>query len=484
MSEVWWPPTERVKYLGFLSAPDAAWLAVAVAAGVAGILTQVPIHGGVAALLLALWGRGEVAGTRVRTRFARWVRWRRRTDREWTSPLQGKSGRPVPMLRDVSLAMVVDNGVPVGVVECRTRSLFGAVTNFTVMLPVSCRSVTFAGDAEQAARFAAWGDVLSDQCVERGEHLAAERIAWTDVHRAANPHALRGDHQRHGQPGPAADDYLEYVTGFSEVAADHQVVVSVTVSNAQLGVARSKGGFMGSPADVMRAAAVSVARGVRSQLAGRGFEVGELFRPAEIGRLIVEAGDPFEPRRDKLSSRERFGLPDRTGPESVSVARREVAIDSAFHRTFQIVWPRTAVDQNWMWRVLGVEGPKIVTTVYEPVAPSVADRERDGRANRQRANSVIVANRRGGEESMKDQRKRAALRAAEAAVAGGHDELDCWAIVVVSARSTAELNSRSERLREALRVSGKASVRELTGLHDVGFRLALPIGAFAGATRE
>ena len=56
--------------------------------------------------------------------------------------------------------------------------------------------------------------------------------------------------------------------------------------------------------------------------------------------------------------------------------------------------------------------------------------------------------------------------------------------MVVSARSTAELNSRSERLREALRVSGKASVRELTGLHDVGFRLALPIGAFAGATRE
>ncbi len=352
------------------------------------------------------------------------------------------------------------------------------------MLPVTCDSVTFLDDAARDRRFGLWGDVLGSQCVEKGSSLVAERIAWTDIHRAANPHALKADHARFGVPGPATADYDEYVDGFGSVAADHHIVVSVTVSTGQLAVARTEAGLSGSNDEVMIKAAMSVGRSIRSRLEASGFRCGEFYRPSDVGRLIVEAGDPFATRSNTLTAKERFGLPERVGPDSVEVSRTQLAIDGAYHRCFQLVWPRTRVQPQWLWRVLAVEGPKLVTTVFETVPPSRADVDRDARAARQRSNSAIVAGRRGGDETTADGRKRAALKADEQAVAAGHEELDCYSIIVISARTPAELTRRCERLREALRESGKANVRELAGLHDTGFRLALPLGDQVPNTKE
>ena len=47
---------------------------------------------------------------------------------------------------------------------------------------------------------------------------------------------------------------------------------------------------------------------------------------------------------------------------------------------------------------------------------------------------------------------------------------------MVAARAEAALNARCAELRNVARESGKASVRELRGAHDVGWRLALPLG--------
>ena len=76
MSEVLWPPSGKVEYLGFLSVPDLMWWCIAVLCAVVGILGGFPWGGLLVASLVALWGRAQVGGVRVRTRAQSWVRWR------------------------------------------------------------------------------------------------------------------------------------------------------------------------------------------------------------------------------------------------------------------------------------------------------------------------------------------------------------------------------------------------------------------------
>ena len=54
----------------------------------------------------------------------------------------------------------------------------------------------------------------------------------------------------------------------------------------------------------------------------------------------------------------------------------------------------------------------------------------------------------------------------------------------MSARTPEELNKRCETLRQKLRETGRAGVRELTGQHDAGFAAALPLGMFVKPSVE
>ena len=59
-----------------------------------------------------------------------------------------------------------------------------------------------------------------------------------------------------------------------------------------------------------------------------------------------------------------------------------------------------------------------------------------------------------------------------------------YAVVVITARTESALNARCAELRNVARESGKASVRELRGAHDVGWRLALPLGDRVADAKE
>ena len=62
-------------------------------------------------------------------------------------------------------------------------------------------------------------------CVERQTELTAERVGWTDLHRAADPAALVRYHDLHGVAGPASADYRDHLATFGTLAAEHDVVV-------------------------------------------------------------------------------------------------------------------------------------------------------------------------------------------------------------------------------------------------------------------
>ena len=70
-----------------------------------------------------------------------------------------------------------------------------------------------------------------------------------------------------------------------------------------------------------------------------------------------------------------------------------VIVDRAYHRAFAVQWPSVAVHASWLWKPLAVDGPKLVTTVFEPVPPSRADRQRDSRRSIGSRNNASAAQR-------------------------------------------------------------------------------------------
>lgn len=467
--DVTWPPDEKVKLLGALSRPQVIGVAAGFAVFGVGIMVGELLRSVGVAVPVLVWTMASHRGAPIRTTVAARCRWICRRDKVWSSPIRGRAGVPA-CLRGIKLCLAAAAGQlqSAGVVE-------GPGGSFTVVFAVDAPSLAFLPAAGQSQRFEGWGDVLGGLCVEPGTALTAERIAWTDVHRAADPAALVTHHRGHGVDGPASADYADYVAEFGSLAASHQVLVSVTITRAgRLRTARQQG-FTGTVQQVLRAAAVSVGVQVGQELQRRGYQVGAMLSPCELGRLVVEIGDPFAARHDEPTTKERFGLAERTGPDQLTVERHQLAIDGAYHRVLAITWPRTRVPADWLWRPLGMDGPKVITVVFEPIAPSTADSRREALTTRAESNNTIVGLKRGRVRTT-DKRKTQALQAAEQAVDAGHQELDGYAMVIISGRTPDEVSRRCQQLRQTLREAGRAGVRELIGQHDFGFVAALPLG--------
>lgn len=472
MSTIEFPPAERVSLVGDFTRGEL------IGAGSATAVFGVGAMGGrllaaivVSAAILA-WTFVPTRRRPLRIIVPAALRWRLRRDRTWSATIRPSASPPkLPsFLRGVDLEVVNGlDGSPVGVVANRD--------SYTVMFEVSRPALTYVSPAEQTHALAEWGEVLTGLCVERNSELVAERVGWTDVHRAADPAALQRHHVERGVAGPATADYEDYLGRFGTLAAHHEVVVWATVTRPGRFRVAKRLGLSGSPGEVMCAAAVHAGEALRTELAGRRFTTSPLWTPAQIGRSVTRALDPYGPL-EALSERERFDLAERVGPEShVDVERDVVGVDRALHRVFAVTFPTTPVDALWMWQPLAVPGPKIVTTVFEPVAPSRADRERDSRRSVGTRNNRAAAGERDGHVKVGNLRKVDALHRAERAVADGHAELDGYCLVTISGRTRGELDRNCQRLRQAIRQAGRGAVRELSGNHDFGLAAALPIGA-------
>lgn len=468
MNQVEFPPEERVNLFGNFTRGELIGAALATAAFGVGVMAGALIPALAITVVVLVWTFLPTRRRPLRVLVPAWLRWVSRRDRRWSAPLRGGAGSP-SFLRgvEVQLADERHGSSPVGVVVWRS--------SYTVMFTVDRASLTFLSESEQDQAHLAWAAVLRSLCVERNTEMTAERAGWTDVHRAADPAELVRDHDRRGVPGPASADYAEHLATFGSVAAAHDIVVWATVTRAGRFSLAKRSGARGSVAEVMHAAAIEAGLALRGELRDRGFTVGGLLSPAEIGRLTVGVLDPFAPVLPP-SGRERFALAERMVPESqVTVDRDAVIVDRSFHRVYAVRWPSVAVHTSWLWRPLSVEGPKVITAVFEPVPPSRADRQRDSRRSIGTRNNVSAASEQ-GHVRVKNVKKVDALHRAERAVSEGHGELDGYLLIVVSAPSRDELDRRCHTLRRRLRECGHASVREFSGEHDQALAAALPLG--------
>lgn len=463
------PSSERVSIIGGLSQGEALWSVVALGLFLGTLFTRL-WWGLVVVGVVLVWAFAPNRRAPFRVRVPAVGRWVVRRDKVWSAPLTGTATGSAPFLArtEVLLTHDVSTGAPVGVVRDRAGV-------WTAVFGVERPSLAFGSEVEQAEAFGAWAEVLGGTCVERGMELAPSMVGWTDVHRAADPTELVRVHTERGVVGPASEDYAAYVDQFGTVASEHEVFVWVSLARRDHLRTARRAGFVGSVDEVMGAATVAVARSVAAGLSQRGFTTGELLSPAQISRLIGSTLDPWRGERE-MSHRERAGLAEPFTPRQVTVSRSSVAVDHAFHRCFSVEFPRTGVDPAWLWRPLGIDGPKITTAVFVPVPPSRADMQREAFTTRGLANNRAAFGSSRGRVREKDRRKVEALARAEVAVAEGHHELDGYLLVVLTARSDDELERRGHQLRQRLRETGRAQAHDLPGLHDTALAAALPIG--------
>jgi hypothetical protein len=477
-SVVVFPPQEKVGLIGPLSTPQVVGAGTAVFIFMGGVLTGLLVEFSLVAVLVIAITFVPWRGQPARNAFVEKVSWLRLREKEWTAPLRG-GGAQAPCLRGITYHLETnakDAAEPAAVVQVSGGA-------FSVVFEVDSASTLLLSNVEQDARYNAWGEVLTGLCVERGTMLCAERLAWTDVHQASDPAGLIRRHHQVAKNGPSKADYEDHVASFGAVAARHRVVVTATITRAgRLKLAKQQG-FEGTNDQIMRQAAVAVGRDLIEELNGQNFKCGPLLSPADLARLVLDACDPFAMRPEGLAARERFGLPAKTGPDQVTRGRHLVEMDGSCHRVFSVRWPRTAVDAAWMHLPLKIDGPKLMTTVYSGIAPSVADRQREALTSRSQSNNAERQARRGRVRS-KDVQKSAALLNADKAVTAGHQDLDVYSLVAVSGRSLEEVNRKSMLLRQALRKAGRSDVREMTEHHDQAFAATLPLGLWVKEKME
>lgn len=475
MSTIQFPPPEKLKLLGNMTRGQIVGVGATLIIGVFAVMTK-RYWWLLSAPVVLTWTFLPTPARPFRTRVPARLRWMLRREKSWSAPLGGKN-KGAPFLRGAKIHLAADktSSGATGVLEMRG--------GFTTVIEVSRESMVFDSEGTQIAMLSEWGAVLGSLCVERGLELTAERIGWTDVHTAANPGSLYREHQQRAvEGGPANADYYASLENYRELASSHTVYVWVTITRSSLRAARASG-ITGAVPEICQQAAVAVGRTVAFELSQRGFRVSALLSPAQLGRLVNEVCDPFRPD-EPVSQRERFGLVDRWGPERVDEQRGHVACDRAFHRGFVLRYPRGDTAATWLWNVLATPGPKVVSTTYLPIPPTIADRQRDGSMIRGRSNMEIQATSGQKRIRVKDRQKFEALQRAEAEVAGGHHELDAVTFIVVAGRTEAELEQRTATMRQAARQASRATLREMVAEHGSVLALALPLGLKAPGSVE
>ena len=477
------PATEPRAVLGVLKRDQVIVIGAGLIVGMVLVANGLAFAGTGVGVVAALWAVLPAPGTGLPLR--KWVvteaRWRfGRGRRAWSAPITASStrGEAPGCLRGVRY-LVADPVAPwavgdaIGVVQ--------AGPEFSVVFGVEGPQLALLGSDEAVAQISRWGDVLAQACSERGE-AGVSRIAWTDVHGAADPDAFAEYHREMGVPGPSSADYGQFLASVTAAAAQHRAYVTVTVNARKANVGKARGQRR---VHLMCTAAAEQAAVIAGALEGEEFRVSRPLTPLALSRLVQSIGDPYVAAPRVATALERAGLPEpgQAGPRQVVPHRRFVEVDGAVHRAFQLRFPAREVAGDWMYGLLDVTGPKVMTMIYRPVPPSLSMNRLDSELARVASNNE-VSRRRKGRVSVRQLREQSAVEAREVELAGGHGEVQMVGLVVVSGRDPEEVEARGAALQRVAQRQGGARLTALETQHAEGWAAALPLGIDVGEARS
>jgi hypothetical protein len=349
---------------------------------------------------------------------------------------------------------------------------------YTGVIAVRVRSFGLLDQSEQERRLAGWGSVLAGLA---RESTPVRRIQWlertlpSDGDQIARYLQEERDVTVPLSASPVAS-YIELVESAGAVTRDHDLFVCLQV-DAKKGwrqVKRLGRGDEGACALLARELETLAERLVAADV-----QVFGVLRPWLLAQVIRDAYDPYgRAYRDRLATLDPGGAgvdPRHAGPVAADVSWSQYRTDSAFHATYWVAqWPRIDVGATFLAPLLMQTNVlRAITTVMEPIAPSVAIRKVEAARTTDIADEQTRA-RTGFITTARKRLQQDATLRREEELADGHAEFRFAAYVTVSAPDPDELERSCAEVEHAAQQSRLELVR-LYGQQAEGFTFTLPL---------
>jgi len=349
---------------------------------------------------------------------------------------------------------------------------------YTGVLAVRVRSFGLLDHAEQERRLAGWGSVLAG--IAR-ENSPVRRLQWIERTVPSDGDQVARYLQEERDPTvPLATSsvasYIELVESAGAVTQDHELFVCVQIDakKAWRQVKRLGKGNQGAVTLLLRELETLAERLVAADIQVQG-----ALRPRMLARVIRDAYDPYgRTFRNRLAavSPDRAGVsPAQAWPLAADATWREYRTDSALHATYWVAqWPRIDVGAAFLAPLLMQTNVlRSVSTIMEPVAPSVAIRKIEAARTTDIADEQTRARQGFVTTARKRQQQDATMRR-EDELADGHAEFRFAGYVTVSAPDEEALERSCAEVEHAAQ-QARLELTRLYGQQAEGFTFTLPL---------
>lgn len=270
--------------------------------------------------------------------------------------------------------------------------------------------------------------------------------------------------------------YIELVESAGAVTQDHELFVCVQIDakKAWRQVKRLGKGNQGAVTLLLRELETLAERLVAADIQVQG-----ALRPRMLARVIRDAYDPYgRTFRNRLAavSPDRAGVsPAQAWPLAADATWSEYRTDSALHATYWVAqWPRIDVGAAFLAPLLMQTNVlRSVSTIMEPVAPSVAIRKIEAARTTDIADEQTRARQGFVTTARKRQQQDATMRR-EDELADGHAEFRFAGYVTVSAPDEEALERSCAEVEHAAQ-QARLELTRLYGQQAEGFTFTLPL---------
>lgn len=378
-----------------------------------------------------------------------------------------------PQVAGVMLLAAPLRGEDVGILkDARAKT-------YTGVLSVRVRSFGLLDQAEQERRLAGWGSVLAGLA---RENSPVRRLQWIERTVPSDGDQVARYLQEERDPTvPLATtsvaSYIELVESAGAVTQDHELFVALQVDakKAWRQVKRLGKGDQGAVALLLRELETLAERLVAADV-----QVEGALRPRMLARVIRDAYDPygrtFRNRLAAVSPDQAGTSPGQAWPLAADASWSEYRTDSAVHATYWVAqWPRIDVGATFLAPLLMQTNVlRSVSTVMEPVAPSIAIRKVEAARTTDIADEHTRARQGFVTTARKRQQQDATMRR-EDELADGHAEFRFAGYVTVSAPDPEALERSCAEVEHAAQ-QARLELTRLYGRQAEGFAFTLPLG--------
>jgi hypothetical protein len=389
--------------------------------------------------------------------------------------VDGPDEEPVslpPQVAGIMLLAAPLRGEDVGVLKDRKAK------TYTGVLSVRVRSFGLLDQTEQERRLAGWGSVLAGLA---RENSPVRRLQWIERTVPSDGDQVARYLQEERDPAvPLATSsvasYIELVESAGAVTQDHELFVAVQIDakKAWRQVKRLGKGDQGAVTLLLRELETLAERLVAADVQVQG-----ALRPRMLARVIRDAYDPygrtFRNRLAAVSPEQAGTSPSQAWPLAADATWSEYRTDSALHATYWVAqWPRIDVGATFLAPLLMQTNVlRSVSTVMEPVAPSVAIRKVEAARTTDIADEQ-TRSRQGFVTTARKRQQQDATMRREEELADGHAEFRFAGYVTVSAPDEETLERSCAEVEHAAQ-QARLELTRLYGQQAEGFTFTLPL---------